>query len=156
MRKLLFLIFLFGLSCVSLAQGKQASWSNLQSLQSGLKIQLIEMNSTKHSGIFVAISDTAIRLQTSSGEQAIQKENIRTVKLMDNKHRLRNTLIFAGIGAGAGAGIGAASTGHGGSIILSVSHGKGAAVGAVIGVVAGAAVGALLPSHDTLYNAGSH
>jgi hypothetical protein len=156
MRKLLFLIFLFGQSCVSLAQGNQASWSNLHSLQPGLKIQLIEMNSTKRSGIFVAISDTAIRLQTASGEQAIQKENVRTVKLMNNKHRLRNTLIFAGIGAGAGAGIGAASVQQTGSILLSVSRGKGAAVGAVIGVVAGATVGALLPSHETIYNAGSH
>jgi len=156
MRKLLFLIFLFGLSCVSLAQGSQASWSNLHSLQPGLKIQLTEMNSAKHSGIFVAISDTAIRLHTASGEQAIQKENVRTVKVMNNKHRLRNTLIFAGIGAGAGAGIGAASVQQTGSIILSVSRGKGAAVGAVIGVIAGAAVGALLPSHETIYNAGSH
>jgi hypothetical protein len=125
-------------------------------LQPGLKIQLTEINRTKHSGVFLAASDSAIRLQTDSGEQAIQKENVRTVKVTDNKHRLRNTLIFAGIGAGAGAGIGAASTGHGGSIITDVSRGKGAAVGAVIGVFAGAAVGVLVPSHSTVYSVGSH
>jgi hypothetical protein len=127
----------------------------LAGLQPGQKIQLTEVNSTKHSGTFLAVSDSAIRYQTDSGEQAIQKENIRTVKVMDNKHRLRNTLIFAGIGAGAGAGIGAASTGHSGSVITDVSRGKGAAVGAVIGVFAGAAVGILLPSHSTIYSAAS-
>jgi hypothetical protein len=142
--------------CTLLAQASEASWSNLQGLQPGQKIQLIEMTSTKHSGTFVTATDSAIRYQTASGEQALQKENVRTVKLMENKHRLRNTLIFAGIGAGVGAGIGAASTQQTGSILLSVSHAKGAGVGAVIGVIAGAAVGALLPSHSTIYNVPSH
>ena len=146
MRKRLFLLCVMALPCALLAQASQSSWSNLQGLQPGLKIQLIEMNSTKHSGTFLAVSDSAIRYLTDSGEQTIQKENVRTVKVMDNKHRLRNTLIFAGIGAGAGAGIGAAS--H--------SSGKGAAVGAVIGVFPGAAVGVLLPSHSTIYSVPSH
>jgi hypothetical protein len=157
MRKMLpFLLCVLGLPCALLAQASQSSWSNLQGLQPGLKIQLIEMNSTKHSGTFLAVSDSAIRYQTDSGEQATQKENVRTVKLMENRHRLRNTLIFGGIGAGAGAGIGAASTGHAGSIIFGVSRGKGAAVGAVVGVIAGATVGALLPSHSTIYSVSSH
>jgi hypothetical protein len=156
MRKMLFLLCAFALPCALLAQTSQASWSNLQALRPGLKIQLIEMNSTKHSGTFLAVSDSAIRYQTDSGEQTIQKENVRTVKVMDNKHRLRTTLIFAGIGAGAGAGIGAASTGHGGSILTDVNRGKGAGVGAVIGVFAGAAVGVLVPSHSTIYSVPSH
>jgi hypothetical protein len=51
---------------------------------------------------------------------------------MENKHRLRNTLV-AGVGAGVGAGI-----------------------GAVLGGLGGAVVGILLPSHSTIYQVSSH
>jgi hypothetical protein len=112
-------------------------------------------NLEERSGTFLTVSDTAISYRDATGERSIQRQDVRSVKLQNN-HRLRNTLIFAGIGAGAGAGIGAASVQQTGSIILGVSRGKGAAVGAVIGVVAGAAVGSLLPAHSTIYSASSH
>lgn len=156
MRKTLFAMCLLALPYVCLAQPNQSSWSNLNVLQPGQRIEVVETTSTKHSGTFVVFSETAIKYRDASGEQSIQKENIRTVRLMENKHRLRNTLICAGVGAGIGAGIGAAATQSTGSIILSVSRGKGAAVGAVLGVFGGAAVGVLLPSHSTIYSAGSH
>ncbi len=55
------------------------------------------------------ISDTAISLQVASGEEAIQKDDVRTVKLIANKRRARNTLIGGAVGGGIGAGIGAIS-----------------------------------------------
>jgi hypothetical protein len=81
----------------------------LSTLHAGQKIQVVEMNSKKHSGTFVNFSDTAISFQDTAGEQTIPKQDLRRVKLMENKHRLRNTLIGAGVGAGAGTVIGAAS-----------------------------------------------
>ena len=156
MRKTLFVICLLALPYVCLAQSNQSFWSNLNALQPGQRIEVAESTSTKHSGTFVVFSETAIKYRDASGEQSVQKENIRTVKLMENKHRLRNALICAGVGAGIGAVIGAASTQQTGSILLSVSRGQGAAVGAVLGVFGGAVVGVLLPSHSTIYNAGTH
>ncbi len=156
MRKALLVMCVLALPYVCLAQPNQSSWLNLNVLQPGQRIEVVEMTSTKHSGTFVVISETAIKYRDASGEQSIQKEDIRTVKLMENKHRLRNTLICAGVGAGIGAGIGAAATQQTGSILLSVNRGKGAAVGAVLGVFGGAAVGVLLPSHSTIYNVGTH
>ncbi|MGA2856563.1 MAG: glycine zipper family protein [Candidatus Sulfotelmatobacter sp.] len=153
MRKGLFLICVLGLPCVSWAQSDQAAWASLSALQAGQKIQIVEMNSKKHSGTFVSVSDTAIAYRETAGEQTVQKQDVRSVKLMENKHRLRNTLIGGAVGAGAGAGITAASWENHGFL---GSKGTGAAVGAVIGFVAGAVVGALLPSHKTVYSVSSH
>ena len=162
MRKLLLLICVLGLPCVSWAQTGRASWTNLSALQAGQKIQIVDMNSKKHSGTFVNVSDTAISYQEAAGEQTIQKQDVRSVKLMENKHRLRNTLIGAAVGAGAGAGIGAA-TYHPKScpanafLCLNGIGGRGlpTAVGAAVGFVGGVVVGALLPSHKMIYSVNS-
>jgi len=78
---------------------------------------------------------------------------------MENKHRLRNTIIVAGVGAGVGAGIGAALHKSCSSQSFCVDIGGAAlpaGVGAVIGGVGGAVVGVLLPSHTTIYHVSSH
>lgn len=162
MRNIFLLTCVLGVSCASLAQADQSSWANLSTLYTGQKIQIVDVNSKKHSGAFVTYSDTAISYQ-DAGEQTIPKQDVRSVKLMQNKHRLRNTLIGAGVGFGAGAGIGAASY-HPQScpstdfICLNGIGGRGipTAIGAVLGLVAGTLVGALLPSHHTIYSVNSH
>ena len=83
-----------------LAQANQASWSNLSVLRPGQEIQVVGMTSKKHSGNFASISDTAISYRETNGEQSIPKQDVLSVKLMEHKHRLRNTLIVAGVGAG--------------------------------------------------------
>ena len=162
MRKLSLLIWILGISCASRAQSEQASWANLNTLHAGQKIQIVDVNSKKHSGAFVRFSETTISYQETAGEQTIPKQDVRRVKLMENAHRLRNTLIGAGVGAGAGAGIGAASytkqSCASTSFCLSGIGGRGipAAIGAVVGLVAGTVVGALLPSHRSIYSVNSH
>jgi hypothetical protein len=160
-RKILFMICVLGLPCASLAQTDQASqtsWANLSALRPGQKIQVVEMTSKKHSGLFASLSDTAISYRETTGEQSIQKQDVLSVKLMENKHRLRNTLIVAGVGAGVGAAIGAAvykpcST----SFCLDVGgRALPTGIGAVFGGVGGAVVGVLLPSHSTIYSVSSH
>jgi len=153
MRRNLFLICILGLPCVSWAQTNRASWANLSALQAGQKIQIVEMNSKKHSGTFLNVSDTAISYQETAGAHTIQKQDVNSVKLMENNHRLRNTIIGGAVGAGAGAGITAGTwENHG----FTGGKGTGAAVGAVIGFVAGAVVGALLPSHKIIYSVNSY
>lgn len=152
MRKVLFLICVLGLSCGSWAQTTRDSWTNLSALQAGQKIQIIDLSSKKHSGTFVSVSDTAISYQEAGSAQTIAKQDVRSVRLAKNKHRLRNTFIGAAVGGGAGAGIGAAAwENHG----FFGSKGVGAGVGAVIGLAGGAIVGALLPSHQTIYSVNS-
>jgi len=159
MRKSLLLICVLGLSCVSWAQTNRASWSNLSGLQAGQKIQIVDMNSKKHSGTFVSVSGTALSYQDSPDVQTIQKQDVHSVKLMKNKHRLRNALIGGAVGACAGAGIGAA-TNHPCSsqsfCVQPIGRGGAAGIGAVVGFVGGAVVGVLLPSHETIYVVNSH
>jgi hypothetical protein len=112
------------------------------------------MNSKKHSGTFVNVSDTAISYRETAGEQTIQKQDIRSVKLMENRHRLRNTLIGAAVGAGVGAVIGAATdhTCSGPGCLNVIGKGGAAGIVAAVGFVGGAVAGALLPTHNTIYS----
>jgi hypothetical protein len=162
MRKIFLSICILVLPCAALAQIDKTSWANLSGLQLGQSIQVVDSSSKKHTGTFMSISETAISLQVASGEQSIQKQDVRTVKLMVNKRRARNTLVGGavggGIGAVTGAIIGAAThkgcaseefcfdfIGEGGSA------GLGAATGFLGGVVIGGVVGALVPSHTAIY-----
>jgi hypothetical protein len=159
MRKVLFLLCALGISCGAWAQNNQSSWTNLSALRAGQKIQVVEMNSKKHSGTFVIVSDTAITYQEPTGERAIQHQNVRSVKLMKNDHRLRNSLIGAGVGGGVGAGIGAATFSPCSSQSFCIQPGGRAlpaGIGAVVGLVGGAVVGAFLPTHKTIYRVTSH
>lgn len=163
MRNLFLLTCVLGISCLSWAQADQSSWANLSTLYTGQRIQIVEKDSKKHSGTFVTFNQTAILYQDTAGEQTIPKEAVRRVKLMQNRHRFRNTLIGAGVGAGAGAGIGAASYQKPSCnstefICLSGIGGRGVptAIGASLGLAVGAVIGALLPSHPTIYSVNSH
>jgi hypothetical protein len=156
MRQIWFLICVLGVACAASAQTDQASWANLSSLQSGQKVQIVDMHSKKYSGSFMNVSDTAISYQETGSTQTMQRQDVRSVKLMENKHRLRNTLIGGGVGAGAGAVIGAASV-HPCSTsdflcFQPIGRGAIAGIGAVVGFAGGAVVGALLPSHKMIYS----
>ncbi len=152
MSKILFLVCVFGLSCVSLAQDKTA-WSSLTGLHAGQKIEIVDTQSKKHSGTFVSASDTAIAYSETTGDHSIEKQDVRSVKLLEHQRRLRHTLIGAGIGAGVGAGATAAGWESNGFL---GGKGAGAAVGAVIGGISGAVVGSLLPTHSTIYSVAPH
>ena len=147
MRKLIFLICALVMSCAGWGQSNPASWKNLNMLQPGDKIQVVETNSKKVSGTFLRVSSDAVSLQSKAGQETIPMENVRNVKLMVAQHRLRNTLIGAGVGAGAGAGIGAATCSAG----CTVGRGAGIGIGAAVGALPGALAGAFFPTHNTIY-----
>lgn len=117
----------------------------------------------------MSASDTAISLQMASGEQSIQKQDVRTVKLMADRRRGRNALIGGAVGGGVGAGVGAiigAAT-HKGctsqAFCLDIvgtggSAGIGAAIGFVGGAATGAVIGASVHSHTStmIYDVNAH
>jgi hypothetical protein len=159
MRKLLVAICICGASCILHAQRNPANWENLRALHAGDKIQVREGNSTKVTGTLVSVSDAAISLQAGGASQSIQKQEVESVKLMKNRHRLRNTLILAGVGAGVGAGIGAAQHHSCAPQTFCLDFGGRtlpAAIGGTIGLLGGAVTGALLPSRDTIYTVKAH
>jgi hypothetical protein len=155
MRSFLFALCVLGVSCTLHGQPKPANWENLKALHAGDKIQVQAMHSKRVTGTFLNFSDSAISLQAVGAVQSIQKQDVQSVKRMKNRHRLRNTLLLAGVGAGVGAGIGAAA--HKGcsstqSFCLDIGGSSlPAAVGGVVGLLGGATVGALLPSRETIY-----
>jgi hypothetical protein len=129
-------------------------WGNLNTLHAGDKMQVTKSKSKSVTGTFSNVSDTAISLQTGGRSQTIARQEIESVKLMNHKHRLRDTLIAAGVGAGAGAGIGAAtyhSCAQNPCFGDIGGRGLPAGIGAAVGGLAGAVVRALLPSSQTIY-----
>lgn len=152
MRKLLLAVCIFAVSSVCWAQANSNAWENLSTLRAGQKIQVIEKNKGKHSGAFLSVDNSGIKLHEKSGDTSVERENIARVTVA--AHRAKHTVLGLAIGAGAGAGIGAATGGCSNSSTygcLGASRGEIAALGAVIGAAIGAVVGAVLPSHKTIY-----
>jgi hypothetical protein len=160
MRKIVLLICVMAVSSMARAENKATSWSNLNIVREGEKIQVREMNKTKVTGTLVNVSDTAISVETPAGPQSIQRQDIQTVKRMSTRHRWVNALILGGVGGGVGAGIGAAM--HHGcpsnqTFCLDIGgRSLPAGIGAVAGFLGGATVGALLPAHETVYTQSAH
>jgi hypothetical protein len=148
----LLLVILFAAPCVSVAQTNSSSWANLSALHTGQKIQVVESNSQKHTGNFESVSDSAISIRVATGEASVPRQDVRSVKLMENRHRMRNLLIGTGIGAGSGAGIGAAAWESSGYLR---GKGTGAALGTGLGGLTGLIVGSVWQTHETIYRAGS-
>jgi len=154
MRMRALLVFVLGTSCALWGQTKTASWDSLNTLQAGQKIQVQPMHSKKISGTFLSVSPAAISIEKDAVAQSIQRQDVRSVRIMKNKHRLRNTLICAGIGGGIGAGIFAAAYKSCSGQPFCIQPGGrslGAAIGAVAGLLGGAVVGAVIPDNQTLY-----
>jgi hypothetical protein len=163
MRKTLFLLCIFCLPCTALAQINEASWAKLKALTPGQNIQIIEANANKHSGTFLSVSDTSIVFTEPAGQHSVDKQDVRSVKLMETHHG-HNTLVGFAIGGGAGAAVGAvigAATYKGcpqqGFCLNFTSRGELTGIGAVAGfaggAVVGAVTGALVPFRATIYSA---
>jgi hypothetical protein len=149
MRIATFLCLFLLIPGVSHAQRKNSSWDSLRSLRVGEKIEVVETGMKKHIGTFLMISDESIQLREGANEIGVRKQDVARVSALSKSHRLRNALIFAGVGGGAGAAIGAvASDPH-----AFLGRGPGTVLGAAIGLAVGAGLGAAIPSHPTVYRA---
>jgi hypothetical protein len=117
----------------------QASWDNLNQLYPGQEIRIKRIDAKTIRGNFRSVSDEAIVIILTSGDQIISRSGVRRISIRKNGHRWRNTLIGVGIGAGAGYGFGAANEDN-------FMRGASTITGVFLGVIVGAIGGAVIPS----------
>jgi hypothetical protein len=151
-RAVLILVLSHGLAGALGAQTQQGSWSNLNHLKTGQKIEVIESKMKQHVGKFVTVTDELLTLKENGSDVSVRREDIVRVSASSGPKRGEHALIGLLVGGGLGAGIGAASGSNTGFLGGS-SRGIAALVGIVIGVPSGAIVGAAIPAHATVYRA---
>jgi hypothetical protein len=158
MRRTLLLFCFLTVSFAACAQDNAASWGNLNSLREGEKIQVREIGKARVTGTFMSVSETAITVQAQGGEQAVERENVRSVNRMKVRHRWLNSFVLAGAGAGIGYGSGRAQyhpCPNEQTFCLDFGDYPGS-IGLIAGFLGGGAVGALLPVHETVYSVRLH
>jgi hypothetical protein len=88
---------------LAVARAASSEWSDLTNLKPGQLIR-VELNDTKSfEGVLQAVHAEHITVRQSAGEQTYARKDVQRVYFKDKNHRLRNTLIGAGIGAGLAA-----------------------------------------------------
>jgi hypothetical protein len=145
-------VLFLGLAGAVGAQTQQSSWSNLNRLKAGQKIEVIESSMKQHVGKFVTVTDELLTLKENGSDVSVRREDIVRVSISSGLKRGEHALIGLFVGGGLGAGIGAAS-GSSTGFLGGSSRGIAALAGIVIGVPSGAIVGAVLPAHATVYRA---
>lgn len=158
---------LYGMRCVALAaflvgaitggtvgaaelQPDRANWDNLQQLAQGTEVQIVLKDAKSYRCKFQATTDESIVLRLVTGEQKIPRQNVLRVSSRAQRHRGRNALRGALIGAGSGLALGAVVDANakclknGPQVHCSSNYGKGFVAGN--GAFWGAIIGALVPT----------
>jgi hypothetical protein len=142
------LMLLILLPAAALAQKPENNWSNLNSLQVGQKVEVVDMDMKTHKGTFLAYNDESLSIRADKGDLGIERTRVLRVSNRERSKRLRNTLIGAAIGAAAGLAVGA---GFDASFSDETNIAK--TLLTPIGAGAGAGIGAAFASYDTIYRA---
>ena len=140
------LMAIFSVSLQAQKPGKD-SWDNLNRLQAGQKVQVVQMDMKSLKGTFLGFTDEMISLRVKNNEVGVHREEVVRVSLGGKRKRGLSALVGAGLGFGLGAAVGPA-------VASSGEPGLDAGVGAIIGAGAGAGVGAAVPfigGYETIY-----
>jgi len=133
------------------SKGRSSSWDNLKGLRPGQEIRVVMNNVKSYQGEFESLTDGGITLRLAAGEQTLARKDILRVSSKGQKHRARNALIGAAVGAGAGLVIGLAAN-HIQRNCTNNSFGCGLPdldrenIITPVGALAGAVVGAVAPT----------
>lgn len=145
-------VCLFATPSLSWGSTDVSAWQNLSTLRAGQKIQVIDKDHGKHSGVFLSFDDQSIKLHGSAGDTMVPRENV--ARISTSAHRIRHAAVGLALGAGAGAVVGAMGGGcSAGNDCIGLTRGQTSGLSAAIGAVIGAIVGAVLPAHKTIYRA---
>jgi hypothetical protein len=102
-RSFALMLFCIVIAACSPARAASSEWSDLTNLKPGQLVR-VELNDAKsYSGIFQAMHPEDITVRQSAGDQTYARKDVQSVYFKDKNHRLRNTLIGAGIGVGLAA-----------------------------------------------------
>ncbi len=140
------LLALFSASLQAQGPGKD-SWDNLNRLQAGQKIQVVQMDMKSLKGRFLGFSEKAISVRIKKDEVTIQRPNVLRV-ILQGGGRSKNALTGLVIGAVAGLVLGAIVDhkddldSNDGKIFAPLVFGGG-----------GAALGSVFPGFHTIYRA---
>lgn len=123
----------------------ERSWENLNQLQAGQTIQVVQMDLKSLKGTFHNVSEEAILLLVNENEVSVPQAEVLRVSRLDAAKRRRNMLLGLGIGAGVGMGIGAAAarpffdegTGFKPGAIILAGIGAGSGLGLALGASSG-------------------
>jgi hypothetical protein len=119
------------------AQSDRTSWNNLKKAKAGQEIEIVLNDATSYKGTLKSWNDAGIIAQVSTGEMMFTRSDVMRVARHKPGHRLRHTLIAAGIGGAVGGFLTAACGNFCGDTkdklaVASVTSGLGALVGAVL------------------------
>jgi hypothetical protein len=128
-----------------LAAAQKTNWANVKSLPSGAEIRVSLENGKSYRGQLQSVTDDSLIVIAASSQETLARAQIKKIATKSAGHRLRNTLIGAGVGAGAGLGIGA-GTDAGCSPHCFIGNNLGKEVLTPIGLVIGAIVGVAWPT----------
>jgi hypothetical protein len=148
-RMVLTLLSLLLIPAFTFAQPTQDSWDNLQRLEPGQKVEIVDVKMKTYNGRFVSFTDEAITVHEGKREVTVQRADVVRVSVRDNSHRTRNMLL----GAGIGGAIAIAATIV--PLVANSNEGNGCgicAAGIAAGFGGGTALG-MIPSHRTIYRA---
>jgi hypothetical protein len=113
-----------------------SEWEEVRGIEAGQRVEVTTSDGARTSAAFVSASAEALVVREKSGERAIERAQIRRVRVSDPARRLRRGLLWTAVGAAAGAAIGAAicpscpNEGSGYKFI-----GPGLAIGAGVGAL---------------------
>lgn len=140
------LLLLVLLVSSSLHAAETPAWDGLKQLHAGQQVRVVLKDGTSVQGRFQSLRDDAIVINAKGTDQVLSRPNVQQVAGRGPSHRLRNTLIGAGIGAGGGLITGAAIDSDCSSrdIVCTGNYGKAILTPAFAAV--GAAIGALIPT----------
>jgi hypothetical protein len=151
-RHCLTLVLFLGLPASLCAQKQQGQWSDLNRLNAGQGLEVIESNLRHHDGEFVTVTDGLLTLREHGSDVSVKREDVVRVSTSSAPRRGEHAVIGLVVGGVIGAAIGAAAGSSHGFFGRS-DRGIAALVGIVIGAPSGALVGAVIPAHATMYRA---
>lgn len=79
------------------------SWDELRGLNPGDRVKVVDTSGQQHKGVFTAVSADAISLEKDNSQIAIERSRVRRVQVRSTSRRVRNALIWSGIGVAVGA-----------------------------------------------------
>jgi hypothetical protein len=135
---------------LGIAAAQQPEWDNVKRIakDTEIRVSLFGSNGSdgkSYRGQLQSATDDSLMMVAASSQETLARAQIKKVSTKKKGHRLRNTLIGAGVGVAAGAVIGVASNQDEGFLAIATE------VLTPVGAVLGAAIGAAIPTggwHD--------